>query len=255
MESRTLIRFGVVALVFTLGCTSANPLLPTPPTTVNTDTAASAPTLKVSAPLAQSPSNDEKLARTPVTLTAVGASGIFQSTSAVQLFYRFELYDAAGGRMADSGVVLQPSWTVPVNMNDSERHTWRVRAENGPFVGPWSDLASFLAPNPRPCGPPNFLTPLSIIACHINEYGDNLHGQLEVFLFDVAIDLNRAGVPGGPYGRLRKTSGNNCNGYSCDIICSGQGSRQRQHDILIDERFPIWGSPIGGPRVDVCEIP
>ena len=45
---------------------------------------------------------------------------------------------------------------------------------------------------------------------------------------------NAAGVSGGPFGILEKASGNNCGGYSCDIICSGQGNAQKQWDVLID---------------------
>jgi hypothetical protein len=79
--------------------------------------------------------------------------------------------------------------------------------------------------------------------------------QAVAFLKASARDMNRAGVSGGPYGVLRKKSGNNCLGYSCDIICAGQGSSQRQRDVLIDEKYATWGSPLGaGQRVDVCEI-
>jgi hypothetical protein len=52
-----------------------------------------------------------------------------------------------------------------------------------------------------------------------------------------------------------KESGNNCGGYSCDIICAGQGSSQKQWDVLVDEKYARWGSPIGdGQRVRPCEI-
>jgi hypothetical protein len=75
----------------------------------------------------------------------------------------------------------------------------------------------------------------------------------------VAKDLNAAGIAGGPYGILRKQSGFNCGGFSCDIICAGQGSSQRQYDVLIDaggRSEPTWGAPKTAPgiRIDICEI-
>jgi hypothetical protein len=223
---------------------------------VNTTTGTAAEsTLKVSAPNPQEPINDQKASRSPVALFVAPASGVFQNTSEVQLFYRFQVFGPTGGLLQDSGLVTSPRFDVTATMEDSVRHTWRARAESGPFAGPWSAQASFLAPNPRPCGPPNYRDPYDIIGCHIGEYGDHLHGALELFLMDVAIDLNRAGVAGGPFGRLVKTTGNNCGGYSCDIICAGQGRGQRQYDILIDERFPIWGNPMTDGRIDICEVP
>ena len=46
---------------------------------------------------------------------------------------------------------------------------------------------------------------------------------------------------------LQKTSGANCNGYSCDILCLGNGRGQVQRDVLIDaegSQIPLWGGPI-----------
>jgi hypothetical protein len=213
-------------------------------------------TLKVSAPGHQYPVSNQKPDRLPVVLQATPAVAQFGGTDT--LFYRFQVFDAAGTLLEDSGTVGGLNWGVTAALADSAPHRWRVRAESGPFVGPWSSMADFLAPNPRPCGPPLRLDPLSIITCHISEYErtyGGIHGYLDLFLLDVAIDLNRAGVPGGPYGRLRKTSGNNCNGWSCDIICAGQGGGQRQHDILVDERFARWGAPIDDIRADTCVVP
>jgi len=75
----------------------------------------------------------------------------------------------------------------------------------------------------------------------------------------VAHDLNANGVGGGPFGILRKGSGNRCNGYACDIICAGSGSGQKQWDILSDwdgAQSPSWNGPKTYPniRVDACEI-
>lgn len=37
-------------------------------------------------------------------------------------------------------------------------------------------------------------------------------------------------LPGGPWGLLVKTEGNNCGGYACDIVCNGS----EHFDVLID---------------------
>jgi hypothetical protein len=79
--------------------------------------------------------------------------------------------------------------------------------------------------------------------------------QAVKFLKGAARHFNMARVPGGPYGLLQKKFGNNCNGFSCDILCAGQGSRQRQYDVLINDRIAKWGAPLGdGQRTDACVI-
>lgn len=83
--------------------------------------------------------------------------------------------------------------------------------------------------------------------------------QLLSLMRAIARDLNANGVGGGPYGILRKGGGHNCGGYSCDIVCAGQGNDQRQWDALSDAEgaaSPVWSGPFTLPniRVDVCEI-
>jgi hypothetical protein len=98
-------------------------------------------------------------------------------------------------------------------------------------------------------------SPLSILECHRSRYPDVMsHSDLINLLRGATRDFNRDGVAGGPFGLLRKLSGNNCEGYSCDVICSGQGSAQKQWDVMINEDIPTWGDPIEGAiRIDVCE--
>ena len=83
--------------------------------------------------------------------------------------------------------------------------------------------------------------------------------QLVTFLRNTARSLNANRIGGGPFGILRKGSGSNCGGYSCDIICAGQGNSQRQWDVLSDAegaQTPKWSGPETVPhiRVDACEI-
>lgn len=77
-------------------------------------------------------------------------------------------------------------------------------------------------------------------------------------LKEAARELNRWGFDSGgrgPFGILRKTNGNHCGGYSCDIIAAGQGQAQAQWDVLIADEEPAWQGPKVVPdiRIDVCE--
>jgi len=102
---------------------------------------------------------------------------------------------------------------------------WHTRGSDPSTVGPWSDTQSFKTPDnatPPPtggggtCGPRQ---PIDIVACHRAQYPSRLSpGQAPQLLADIAHDLN-TGQP-GYYGRLVKTTGNNCGGFACDIICA-----------------------------------
>ncbi|MDP3909922.1 MAG: hypothetical protein Q8Q14_05990 [Gemmatimonadales bacterium] len=100
--------------------------------------------------------------------------------------------------------------------------------------------------------------PEEIVEIHRSAYPTPIPpAQVPALLREIAAHLNAAGVPGGPFGLLVKTSGNRCGGYSCDIICAGQGAAQRQWDVLIASEAaatPTWSGPL--PRIVVreCEI-
>jgi hypothetical protein len=84
-------------------------------------------------------------------------------------------------------------------------------------------------------------------------------GQIVAFLKGTAKDMNAARISGSPYGLLEKKSGHQCGGFSCDILCTGQGTSQKQYDVLRDaegDASPTWGSPktYPGIRVDECHI-
>jgi hypothetical protein len=82
------------------------------------------------------------------------------------------------------------------------------------------------------------------------------HSQIVAFLRVSASDINRLGTVGAPWGILVKDGGANCGGFSCDILCLGNGPGQIQRDVLIDaegSQTPIWGSPIGSPAVRPCQ--
>lgn len=143
-------------------------------------------------------------------------------------------------------------------------HYWRVMASDGQVNSPWED-ETFRTPNrpgpapgpgPAPsCGTPH--THYDVVACHRSAYGTPMSAGDKVnMLRGVARELNARGFSDGPFGILVKTSGTQCNGYSCDIICSGNGSGQRQWDVLVDAdntASPIWAS-VATPTVRPCEI-
>jgi len=146
---------------------------------------------------------------------------------------------------------------------------WRARATDFETTSGWSSTMSFRtpaavagpspSPGPAPGAPCDSSNAETIVKCERNKYGHMNDGQLLEFLRATARSLNRNGISGAPFGLLRKTSGSQCSGYSCDILCAGQGNSQRQYDILGDvegAQNAGWGAPhtFPGIRVDVCEI-
>jgi hypothetical protein len=101
--------------------------------------------------------------------------------------------------------------------------------------------------------------PAAILLCERAKYDHMDPDQLAEFLKASAASLNRNEIAGGPYGLLRKPTGSQCAGYSCDIICAGQGTAQRQHDVLLDAEGAqqvTWSEAETYPhiRVDECVI-
>jgi hypothetical protein len=159
------------------------------------------------------------------------------------------------------------TWS-PSGLTYSTTYYWRVYASDGEARSDWSSVWSFRTPAPAPtptpgsstpCGPPYPNTAFGIVECQRSKFGHMSSTQMVTFLRGVARDLNAAGIGGGPFGLLRKGGGSNCGGYSCDIICAGQGNSQKQWDVLGDAegaQTPAWIGPKTFPdiRVDVCEI-
>ena len=141
---------------------------------------------------------------------------------------------------------------------------WRVSANDGETSSSWSGAQSFRtpaaapapspSPGPAPGGPCNFSNPETIVACERAKFGALNDSSVIQLLSQIADSLNRNNIPGGRFGLLRKESGSQCNGYSCDIICSGNGGAQRQWDVLVDGGGPTWHEVGAGLTVRVCEI-
>lgn len=161
----------------------------------------------------------------------------------------------------------QTTW-APSGLTYSTTYYWRVSASDGETSSGWSSVWSFRTPAPaptptpgssKPCGPPYPNTPFGIVECQRSHFSHMSSSEMVTFLRGVARDLNAAGIGGGPYGLLRKSGGSNCGGYSCDIICAGQGTSQKQWDVLGDAdgaQTPAWIGPKVYPdiRIDACEI-
>jgi hypothetical protein len=153
-------------------------------------------------------------------------------------------------------------------MAASTQFFWRVRAFDATVdpaaISAWSDTQVFRTPapvaTPSPVpGGPCVGAPQDILNCNRSKFpGTMSHSQIVSFLRASARDINSSGAAGGPWGILVKDSGTNCNGYSCDILCLGNGGGQIQRDVLIDaegSQTPIWGSPKSGAQIAVrqCE--
>ena len=182
--------------------------------------------------------------------------------------------DQAFTQISATGMVPEggpTQWTVDRDLDYAWTHYWRVYATDGETNSQWSSTASFRTPNTPtggggggggeipPGGPCNSSNALKIVECERAKYGFMSHGQMLEFAKATVRSLNRNSISGAPFGILRKGGGTNCGGYSCDVICSGQGSAQRQWDILHDidgAQGPAWGGPNTVPhiRVDLCEV-
>ena len=235
-------------------------------------------TLKVTSPTLVSPVNDTVVADTQPTLISQPVA-LTSGSGDASLAYDWEIYDAAGTKVGTE-VVRATSW-VAQRLNYEQRYTWRVRAtasyvgDAGKVVdafGPWSDTQSFITPAPSSRAPTlgsapagascsSLTEPFNIVACRRAQFGAHMTpDQVLVFEKRVASDLNKSSIGGGPYGLLRKSAGQICGDYSCDVLCSGSGDGQRQWDILLDsdgEQTPVWSGPHTSPniRVDVCDVP
>ena len=198
-----------------------------------------------------------------------------QKNAAVEsvMYFYVVARDQAFTQIVASALWEDSQWPVNRDLDYGASYFWRARATDGTVTTDWTPTQAFRAPaapapspSPSPSpgptnpgGPCNSNDPNAIVQCERNKYGHMNSGQILSFLRATAQSLNRNGISGGPFGILRKTGGTNCGGYSCDIVCAGQGSGQRQHDVLGDVeglQAAGWGGTKTAPniRIDVCEI-
>lgn len=147
MSRSALTRIGLAAAFISMtSCNRQSPASISPTAAAEGRLAASADgsTLKATAPVPVSPVNNAQVSDPP-TLTATASALRFLSGTP-QLQYRFEVFGESGLKAEDSGLVASPSFKPTAALEFGKRHTWRVRAEYQGMVGPWSTVASFVAP-------------------------------------------------------------------------------------------------------------
>lgn len=262
---------GLIAMT-TVGCSqSAAPVAPTSPSAFAAgDATAIGPVtpLKIAVPRPVSPADGVRLdTRQPVLVVDNPTA---QHVTSANLRLRFVVENEAGDTLHESGLVSlgtgQTSYTVPTELDYDRTFRWFAQVAWSDTSGPASALRSFTTPEPPPPPAPPVdtcpgSTPIEIVVCQRGKApGFMEYDEMLTFLRAVAINLNSNGIEGGPFGILHKTAGHNCSGYSCDIICAGQGGGQRQWDVLLDiegAQAPLWSGPFDGGdiRSDFCEIP
>lgn len=260
MKHQTYSAFALAAVTaLTLACSQAA-APPTSPAGTDPGSSTANPdgsTLKVTTPVPVSPAGGVEITDLDPDLVINNAEWKF--VGGLPLAYVFEVFGDGGELVYRSNPVAEgpggrTTHETAVDLRQNEVHTWRAYAVYQGQRGPMPSTASFKTFN-------RFGTVCSgseqaIVECRKAQYGFIQHDQLPEFLERVAYDLNRGGHEHAPYGRLIKDVGANCHGYSCDIICSGQGGAQRQWDVLVDENSlqgPVW-SRVATPTVRVCEF-
>ena len=165
----------------------------------------------------------------------------------------------------------ETQFSVGADLTNDLPHYWRVRASDGETTSSWMGTQVFRtpggpagpAPGPTPTPPSNpggpcvSSSPLAIVECERAKFGRMSTAQIVTFMRNVARSLNANRIAPGGFGTLRKPDGHNCGGYSCDVVCAGQGGGQQQWDVLSDAdgaQNPVWSGPLRTIRVDVCEV-
>lgn len=255
---RALALTAAVTISFTLACSQASdaPTSPAGAGIVGTEAGPDGSTLKVTAPAAVSPAGGVEVSDLDPDLVINNSEGRFVN---LPLAYVFEVMGEGGqvvyrSQPIPGGLNGSTSHEIDTQLDDDEAHTWRAYAVYSGQRGPMSAAASFKTFNRF--GTVCRGSEVDIIACRKAQYGHIPHDKLPEFLERVAYDLNVNGHEWAPYGRLVKNTGNNCHGYSCDIICSDAGGMQRQWDVLIDEdslQGPVWNR-VASINTRPCEI-
>lgn len=255
-----LFAFTVLTIV-SLAC-SQSPAGPAAPSSTEPGAADALPdgaTLKATQPTPMEPIGGIVITDLDPDLVVGNSQGMFVSD--LPLSYVFEVRDE-DGRVAytsppiPAGPGGQTRHEVGLDLEADEVHTWRAWAVYQGQRGPFSTTASFKTFDRFGVSCAHMGSEIGIVGCRKAQYVQIPHDKLPEFLERVANDLNVANMEHAPYGRLIKVDGNNCHGYSCDIICSDRG-QHRQWDVLIDEdgaQIPGW-SRVGEPTPRPCQIP
>lgn len=241
--------------------TTPSPLAPS----IAGDTAPGA-ALKVTAPSAVAPGDGSQLDTRQPTLIVSNPTA--PNAPAATLRLRFVVQDEGGTRLHDSGPLAlgegTTRYTLPNELEAGRTYRWYSEVSWNDTIGAASATRSFSTPSASTQAPVTGDNcqggALEIVTCQ-RDRRSGFMGSAEfiVFLNATVRNLNANGIPGAPFGLLRKNVGHQCEGYSCDVICSGQGGGQLQWDIVHDidgAQSPTWAGPHSGNiRVDSCEVP
>jgi hypothetical protein len=260
--------------VMTLGAAgcgeSSDPRSPNGPTPANhvVGTTGGVTPMKIAPPVPVAPADGSRVDTRQPTL--VVENPVAAHSPAAILRVRFVVQDQAGATLHVSAPVELGSgstrYTLPLELPPDQSFRWSADAIWNDTPGASSAARSFITPvPPGPPPPPPVDTcagtdPIDVVTCQRGRTPGTMdEAELLDFVKRLAVNLNRNGIGGGPFGVLRKAAGTNCGGYSCDILCAGQGGGQRQWDVLHDidgSQAPTWYGPKQGGqiRVDVCEI-
>jgi hypothetical protein len=259
---RTLL--GMIALA-TAACGESQ--APTAPTPLATTTRASG-ALKGTGPTPISPTDGSRLTTRQPTL--VVTNPVTTHALLAPLTLRFVVQDEAGATLHASGPVglgaSTTSYTLPMDLDHDRHFHWFAEVIANGASSPAFAARSFATPpSPPPAAAATLnncpgSSPLAIVTCQRERISGRMNSsEMLAFVRAVARNLNDNGILNGPFGVLRKANGANCEGYSCDVLCAGQGGGQRQWDILLDTdttQSPLWSGPHQGDiRRDVCEAP
>jgi len=259
MKYQKLFAFAAAASTATaLACSQGSPS-PLAPSGALPGSIAAGPdgaTLKATAPAVVAPIGGTESTDLSPELVVTNATSIYVPN--LPLSYVFEVMNQAGTLVYRSTPIPagagRTTHEVLGDLSNDQTHTWRAYAIYQGQRGPMSTVASFKTLSRFGVSCAHLRDPLAIVICRANQHGEMDHEEAIDFLREVAYDLNQTGISDhGGFGLLLKNTGNNCLGYSCDIICEGNGPDQNQYDVLIDDRVPNWAE-VQNPTVRPCEI-
>jgi len=152
MQSKGVLWMAAVAMVaLAVACGSDGSKTPTSPTSAATvgDSAAAADgsTLKATAPAPVSPTGGGEITVPLPTLQWTASTGKFVPAT---FTYRAQLLNAAGALVKET-TTSGLTWTLTDALDVGVNYQWKVRAESGSSLGPWSTVATFKSMN-KPAG-------------------------------------------------------------------------------------------------------
>jgi hypothetical protein len=106
-------------------------------------------TLKVTAPVPQSPTGGQRVEQGQ-TIPLIARNAVRKFVADFAVTYRFRVLNAAGAMVAEAANIPEGANTttygVTAQLEGDQTYSWQVRVEAQGEAGPWSALATFVAP-------------------------------------------------------------------------------------------------------------